>query len=163
MQTSFARQTKTNLKMQIALFFAERLKKPECVLEVEIELTLKFQGSDASLFTNILVAWHATLQAACKLRTRNSIRGFVRPLIRRSIGALGRRSIEISWNVEKRAFGYILCMLVCRVGVRVWIGDGCPCPPVRNDIVTPLHLFFHFHVSWSISGLTSKRPFSFYS
>ena len=56
MQTSFARQTKTNLKMQIALFFAERLKKPECVLEVEIELTLKFQGSDASLFTNILVA-----------------------------------------------------------------------------------------------------------
>ena len=24
----------------------------------------------------------------------------------------------------------------------VWMGVGCPCPPVRNDIVTPRHLFF---------------------
>ena len=26
-------------------------------------------------------------------------------------------------------------------GLVVWIGVGCPCPPVRNDIVTPRHLF----------------------
>ena len=24
----------------------------------------------------------------------------------------------------------------------VWIEVGCPCPPVRNDIVTPRHLFY---------------------
>ena len=23
----------------------------------------------------------------------------------------------------------------------MWMGVGCPCPPVRNDIVTPRHLF----------------------
>ena len=28
-------------------------------------------------------------------------------------------------------------MLVCWVEVGVWMGVGCPCPPVRNDIVTP--------------------------
>ena len=30
-----------------------------------------------------------------------------------------------------------------RVCVRrgVWMGVGCPCPPVCNDIVTPRHLF----------------------
>ena len=27
-------------------------------------------------------------------------------------------------------------------GLRVWIKVGCPCPPVRNDIVTPDYLFF---------------------
>ena len=27
------------------------------------------------------------------------------------------------------------------VGHGVWIRFGCPCPPVRNDIVTPRHLF----------------------
>ena len=24
----------------------------------------------------------------------------------------------------------------------VWIGVGCPCPPVRNDIVTPRQILF---------------------
>ena len=32
-----------------------------------------------------------------------------------------------------------MCMFECGMGVRVWI--GCPYPPVRNDIVTPRHLF----------------------
>ena len=27
------------------------------------------------------------------------------------------------------------------MGHWVWMGVGCPCPPVRNDIVTPRHLF----------------------
>ena len=26
-------------------------------------------------------------------------------------------------------------------GIGVWMGVGCPCPPVLNDIVTPRHLF----------------------
>ena len=26
----------------------------------------------------------------------------------------------------------------------MWLGVGCPCPPVRNDIVTPRHLFPSF-------------------
>ena len=42
-----------------------------------------------------------------------------------------------------------LCVGVCEcvtgvvgggVGVRLWV--GCPCPPVRNDIVAPRHLLF---------------------
>ena len=28
------------------------------------------------------------------------------------------------------------------VGRRVWTGVGCPCPPVRNNIVTPHHLLY---------------------
>ena len=28
-------------------------------------------------------------------------------------------------------------------GLGVWIGVGCPCPPVRNDIVTPRHLLHY--------------------
>ena len=32
-------------------------------------------------------------------------------------------------------------MFVCGMGVGVWMGVGCPCPPVRNDIVTPRQLF----------------------
>ena len=26
----------------------------------------------------------------------------------------------------------------------MWMGVGCPCPPVRNDIVTPRHLLIDF-------------------
>ena len=33
-------------------------------------------------------------------------------------------------------------MIECWGWVRVWMGVRCPCPPVRNDIVTPRHLFF---------------------
>ena len=32
-------------------------------------------------------------------------------------------------------------MFECWGWVGVWMGVGCPCPPVRNDIVTPRHLF----------------------
>ena len=42
----------------------------------------------------------------------------------------------------------IVCVWVCECvagvvggGVGVRLGVGCPCPPVRNDIVTPRHLF----------------------
>ena len=27
----------------------------------------------------------------------------------------------------------------------MWMGVACPCPPVRNDIVTPRHLFIVEH------------------
>ena len=36
-------------------------------------------------------------------------------------------------------------------GLRVWMGVGCPCPPVRNDIVTPRNLFFSYSFSYSCS------------
>ena len=80
------------------------------------------------------------------MRTRNSIRGFVRPLVRPSV----RRGDRVEkWKNER--FGYFLCKFVCGGGVG-WGVDGvgvrmgveCPCPPVRNDIVTPRHLFLHF-------------------
>ena len=52
------------------------------------------------------------------------------------------------WKNEH--FGYFLCMFVCGGGVGrgmdgagVQMGVGYPCPPVRNDIVTPRHLFFY--------------------
>ena len=44
----------------------------------------------------------------------------------------------------------IVCVWVCECvagvvggGVGVRLGVGCPCPPVRNDIVTPRHLFYY--------------------
>ena len=41
------------------------------------------------------------------------------------------------------------------------MGVGCPCPPIRNDIVTPRHLFFHEfqeNAEWGITweGMESK-------
>ena len=74
------------------------------------------------------------------LRTRNFTRGFVGPLVREHELKSWKMSVSDTWvNVG--------------VGVGVWIGVGYPCPPVRNDIVTPRHLFsllfpfvsFHFH------------------
>ena len=35
-----------------------------------------------------------------------------------------------------------LCWKGGWVGCWLWMGVGCPCPPVRNDIVTTCHLFF---------------------
>ena len=39
----------------------------------------------------------------------------------------------------------------------VWMGVGCPCPPVRNDIVTPRHLLIgtlydHITPVWAVGG-----------
>ena len=42
--------------------------------------------------------------------------------------------LQLSLNVCR-------CMLVCGKGFGVRLGVGCPCPPVRNNIVTPRHLF----------------------
>ena len=46
-------------------------------------------------------------------------------------------------------------MFVCEVRFWVWIGVGCPCPLVRNDIVNPRHLFY------SSSPLNSHRSIIF--
>ena len=35
-------------------------------------------------------------------------------------------------------------------GHEVWIGVGCPCPPVRYEIVTPRHLFFFSYLVFSL-------------
>ena len=71
----------------------------------------------------------------------------VRWSIRRSVG---NDRVE-KW--KNKRFGYFLCVFVCRrVGNGVWMGVGCPCPPIRNDIVTLHHLFF--------SNLLSSFPLS---
>ena len=47
------------------------------------------------------------------------------------------------------------------VVVGVWMGVGCPCPPARNDIVTPRH-FFLLHLmilQFNISVQDSIRDF----
>ena len=57
-------------------------------------------------------------------------------------------STLIRWSVrghrvekwENEPFGYFLCMFECWGWVGEWMGFGCPCLPVRNDIVTPRHL-----------------------
>ena len=41
------------------------------------------------------------------------------------------------------------------VGHWVRMGVGCPCPPVRNDIVTPRHLFL-IHM---VSGMNGTQTF----
>ena len=54
-----------------------------------------------------------------------------------SIGPSVRRCQRVKkWENER--FGRFLCM---GVGHGVRMGVGRPCPPVRNDIVTPYHLF----------------------
>ena len=52
-----------------------------------------------------------------------------------SIGLLVRLSVR----VEKWKNKWSRCLCV-RVGVEVWIGVGCLCPPVCNDIVTPCYM-----------------------
>ena len=60
-------------------------------------------------------------------------------------------STLIRWSVrghrvekwENEPFGYFLCMFECWGWVGEWMGFGCPCLPVRNDIVTPRHLLLN--------------------
>ena len=33
----------------------------------------------------------------------------------------------------------------------MWMGVGCPCPPVHNDIVTPRHLFYFIFLASRLS------------
>jgi len=70
------------------------------------------------------------------------------PLVRWSVGPLVRWSVGPCQRVEKwenERFRSFLCMCLCWkgrwMGRWVWMGVGCRCPPVRNDIVTPRHLF----------------------
>ena len=70
------------------------------------------------------------------MRPRISIRGSVRPSVRRSIRHGDR--VE-KWENER--FRNFLVMFECWGWVGVWMGVGCPSPPVRNNIVTQHHLF----------------------
>ena len=51
------------------------------------------------------------------------------------------------------------CMFVFGVGFGVWMGVGCPCPPVRNYIVTPRHLFFNHRSVFIVSVILSRCVF----
>ena len=52
-------------------------------------------------------------------------------------------------RVENERFRYILCIFECWRWVWVKTGLGCPCPPVRNDIVTPRNLFVWHMSRWN--------------
>ena len=109
-----------------------------------------------SLFTCLSVCLLLSLQTHLRRRLDPLILGLLHflvadtqlykrlcPSVRPSVGPSVRWSVRNDrvekWKNER--FGCFLCMFVCGVGVRVWIWVGCPCPPVRNDIVTPRHLF----------------------
>ena len=66
-----------------------------------------------------------------------SVRPSVRPLVRQHESKSGKASVL-------EAFRVCLSWKGSWVGPWVWMGVGCPCPPVRNDIVTPRHLFTPF-------------------
>ena len=66
------------------------------------------------------------------------------PSVGLSVGPSFRPSARVEkW--ENKRFRSFLCMCLCWkagwVGRWVSMGVGCPCPPLRNDIVTPRHLF----------------------
>ena len=61
-------------------------------------------------------------------------------------GALSVRPLVHKHESKSRkmsVFGYFLLMIGCW-GIGVWLEVGRPCPPIRNDIVTPHHLFMIF-------------------
>ena len=67
----------------------------------------------------------------------------VRPSVHRSVGPSVRPSAWVE-KCENECFRTLMCMFLCWeggwVGCRVWMRVGCPCPPVRNNIVTPCRL-----------------------
>ena len=58
-----------------------------------------------------------------------------------SVGPSVGPSVRHGDRVENERFRCFMCKFECWRWVGVWMGVGCPCPPVRNDIVTPCHLF----------------------
>ena len=62
------------------------------------------------------------------------------PLVRPSIGPLVRWSVTHESKSGKTSVLDIFLVCVLVGGHGVWMGVGCPCPPVRNDVVTPRHL-----------------------
>ena len=54
-----------------------------------------------------------------------------------------RRSVSHGDQVDNECFRYFFCMFESWTW-GVWMRVGCPCPPVRNDIVTPRHLLLMF-------------------
>ena len=67
-----------------------------------------------------------------------SLRVFVCPSIGWSVGML--IMIE-SKSGKPSVLDIFVYVSVWGMGFEMWMGVGCLCPPVRNDIVTPRHLF----------------------
>ena len=80
------------------------------------------------------------------LRTRNSIRGFGRPLVHWSIHHSRVVTLKLKTRgtrIYNAAVGIAFFVSVLEGGwgwCGVRLGVGCPCPPVRNAIVSPRHL-----------------------
>ena len=88
----------------------------------------------------------------------------------RGHGRTDGRTDKVSYRVALAATknehsGYFLSMFVYGVGFGVWMRVGCPCPPVRNDIVTPRHLFDDKNIKLQVIckvAVTSLTPRPFY-
>ena len=81
----------------------------------------------------------ATLKEALSVRpsVRPSVRWSVRWSVRHARVENARNAHFTMLQLSLNVCG---CMLVCGKGVWARLGVGCPCPPVRNDIVTPASL-----------------------
>ena len=75
--------------------------------------------------------------------------------VRWSVSLLVRRSVEVI-KLKSGKMSVLDTVYVC-LEFGVWMGVGCPCPPVRNDIVTPRHLLLIFT---TIIGGSSEGRYS---
>ena len=93
-----------------------------------LEAPAHLQATGVAVFLAFLVADTQLYKRLC-------------PPVRPLVSLLVRHGHRVEkWGNER--FRYFLCMFECGWWFGVWMGVGCPCPPVRNDIVTPRHFFF---------------------
>ena len=83
------------------------------------------------------------------------------PPIEAAVAADSSTVSDASWKKRQNAKGtneWKNFVIECWGRVSVWIRLGCPCPPVRNDIVTPRHLLFDVYFSRSsLSGVFQHK------
>ena len=91
-----------------------------CYIHLACPLISSLDGISPSLFS----CGHATLWEALPVHP--------------SIGPLVRRSVLRGDRVKKWKMSVLDTFYVC---LCMEVGVGCPCPPIRNDIVTLRHLF----------------------
>ena len=115
----FRRPEKTGIELFSVLFFLSF----SLSLSLSLFLCFFFLVADTQLYKRLCPS------------VGPSVRWSVRPLVRPSVRWWAR--VE-KWENERFRYS-----CECWGGCWVWMGVGCPCPPVRNDIGTPRHLFYY--------------------